>query len=197
MDNAFLILCVGLVLAVVVAALAVVGIYNLLVGLRNAFHNAFAQIDVQFRRRHDLVPNLVEAAKGYLRHEHETLEDVIRARGQASDAVRCAAVGTPGALGELAAAETRLDGALARFGLAVEAYPELKADRQMLALHEELVSTENRIAFARQAYNDAVTSYNTARQRFPASLVAGAFGFGAADILAGDARAAAVPQVSF
>ena len=183
----------GLTLALlVVVALAVVlvlwavGLYNGLVVLRNRFKNAFAQIDVQLRRRYDLIPNLVETAKGYLAHERETLTAVVEARNQA--AVRA-----------FAAAESGLAGVLSRLMVVVERYPELKADRQMARVSEELTSTENRIAFARQAYNDAVTAYNTKRELFPTSLVAGAFNFAAAALLeATDAAAQRdAPHVAF
>ena len=172
----------AIVAGLVVAAIAT---YNGLVGLRNRYRNAFAQIDVQLKRRHDLVPNLVETAKGYLAHERQTLEAVVLARQTAVHAAERAAArpGQPEAMRGLDAAEAGLVGALGRLFALVEAYPELKADRTMLALQEELASTENRVAFARQAYNDAVMEYNTGRERFPATLLAGALGFQGAELL--------------
>ncbi len=198
----------GLTLALlVVVALAValvlwaVGLYNGLVVLRNRFKNAFAQIDVQLRRRYDLIPNLVETAKGYLAHERETLTAVVEARNQAAGAAKAlaAAPGDPAAVRAFAAAESGLAGVLSRLMVVVERYPELKADRQMARVSEELTSTENRIAFARQAYNDAVTAYNTKRELFPTSLVAGAFNFAPAALLeATDAAAQRdAPHVAF
>ena len=171
----------GLFLSLLLVALAtwVGAVYNRLVGLRNRWRNGFAQIDVQLKRRHDLVPNLVETAKGYLAHERGTLEAVVQARAAAVGA-RDAAAGSPGdarAMQGLAGAEAELGGALGRLMAVVEAYPELKADETMARLAEELSSTENRIAFARQAYNDDVTAYNVGVERFPDNLVASAFGF--------------------
>lgn len=159
-----------------------VGIYNQLVGLRNRYKNAFAQIDVQLKRRYDLIPNLVETAKAYMKHERETLEAVIQARNSAQTASQQAAAnpGNPQAMQELGAAETALAGTLTRFMAVMENYPDLKANQNMLALQEELASTENKVAFARQAYNDAVMTYNTAREVFPNNLVAGFGGFLAA-----------------
>jgi LemA protein len=160
-------------------------VYNRLIGLRNEFRNAFAQIDVQLKRRHDLVPNLIEVARSYLRHERQTLESVIAARQNAS-AARASAASRPTderAIAKLDAAEMALSGAMTRFFAVVEAYPELKADQTLARLSEELTGTENRIGFARQAFNDSVTEYNIAAQRFPASLVAAGFGFRAAGLL--------------
>ncbi|HEX5012239.1 MAG TPA: LemA family protein [Planctomycetota bacterium] len=170
---------VAIVALVLVVAWAV-AIWNRLVTLRNRYANAFAQIDVQLKRRYDLIPNLVETAKGYLAHERETLQAVIAARGAALDSLRAAAAapGTAAAMQGLAGAESALGAALGRVFALAERYPELKADVQMRRLAEELTSTENRVAFARQHYNDAATEYNTARQVFPASLLAGAFGHG-------------------
>jgi len=165
------------VLAVV--AILVVVLYNKLVTQRNCYKNAFAQIDVQLKRRYDLIPNLVETAKGYLKHERETLEAVIRARNQAVSANQTAA-GNPGeaqAMQGLMGAEGALQGALGRLMVVVERYPDLKGNQQMGQLMEELTSTENKVGFARQSYNDSVMSYNIARERFPAVLLAGAFGF--------------------
>lgn len=170
---------------VVVAALWGVGIYNGLVTARNAFKNAFAQIDVQLTRRYDLIPNLVEVAKGYMAHERETLEAVIKARAAAVSGL-AAAKANPGdaaAMGQLASAEQGLGGALSRLMVVSEQYPDLKANQNMMQLSEELTSTENRVAFARQAYNDSVMAYNNRREIFPSSLVAGIFNFVAATLL--------------
>lgn len=168
-----------LTIVVVVLAVSAVGIYNSLVTLRQRYKNAFAQIDVQLKRRYDLIPNLVETAKGYLKHERETLEAVIKARNLALSASQQAgaAVGQPDAMHSLGQAEGQLNGALARLMVVVERYPELKADKNMAMLQEEITATENKVAFARQAYNDAATAYNTKREVFPANLFAGAFGF--------------------
>jgi len=165
-----------------VAALAFfyfVAIYNGLVGLRNRFKNAFAQIDVQLKRRYDLIPNLVEVAKGYMKHERETLEAVIAARNQAASAGQRAAAspGDPAAMQGLMSAETQLQGTLGRLFALAEAYPDLKANQNMLQLQEEMTSTENKVAFSRQAYNDAVMAYNTKRETFPDLIVAGFCGF--------------------
>jgi LemA protein len=168
-----------LVLLALLAAVVLGGIsiYNRLVTRRNGFRNAFSQIDVQLKRRHDLIPNLVETAKGYLKHERETLEAVVAARNGAAAAVRAAAAspGDAAAMARLAGAEGALSGSLGRLFAVAEAYPDLKANSNMLALQEELTSTENRIAFARQAYNDAVMDYNNARETFPNKLLAGGF----------------------
>jgi LemA protein len=168
-----------LVVLAVLAAVAVfvVGLYNGLVRLRNACKNAFSQIDVQLKRRHDLIPNLVETAKGYLKHERETLESVVKARNAAVTATAAAAAspGDPSAMRGLAGAEGALGASLSRLLAVAEAYPALKADATMTRLMEELSSTENRIAFSRQAFNDAVMAYNTARETFPGLLLAGAF----------------------
>lgn len=168
-----------LVVVVVVLAVFVIGIYNSLVTLRQRYKNAFSQIDVQLKRRYDLIPNLVETAKGYMKHERETLEAVIQARNLAMNASQQAgaAVGQPDAMRSLNQAEGQLSGALARLMVVVERYPELKADKNMALLQEEITATENKVAFARQAYNDAVTAYNTKRELFPANLFAGLFGF--------------------
>ena len=164
---------------VAMLALLVVGIYNRLVALRNRFKNAFAQIDVQLKRRYDLIPNLVETAKGYLKHEHSTLEDVIKARNVAYAASQTAAANPAdaGAVKNLVGAETGLAGALSRLMVVSEAYPDLKANQNMMQLTEELTSTENKISFARQAYNDSVMIYNTAREVFPNVIFAGMFSF--------------------
>jgi LemA protein len=169
----------------VVLVVWIVAIYNRLVALRNRFKNAFAQIDVQLKRRYDLIPNLVEVAKGYLKHERETLEAVIKARNQAAAAASAAAAspGSPGAMQQLGAAEGALTGVLGRLFALVEAYPDLKANQNMMQLHEELTSTENKVAFARQAYNDSVMEFNTRRETFPDIVFAGMLGFGPAELL--------------
>ena len=178
----FLLIVIG---AVVAFAVWVIGAYNGLVGARNTFRNAFAQIDVQLTRRHDLIPNLVETAKAYMAHEKGTLEAVIQARSAAVSGlgVAKAAPGDAAAIAQLGGAEGQLSGALSRLMVSVEAYPELKASANMQQLSEELTSTENRIAFARQAYNDAVMGYNNRREMFPGSLVAGHFDFKPASLL--------------
>ncbi len=172
----------GIVIAAIVWAIS---IYNGLVALRNRFKNAFAQIDVQLKRRYDLIPNLVEVAKGYMAHERGTLEAVIAARnGAATAAQRAAANPADGqAIQGLAAAEAGLSGALGKLFALAEAYPDLKANENMMAVQEELTSTENKIAFARQAYNDSVMGYNTRRESFPDTIFAGMFGFQAAELL--------------
>jgi LemA protein len=177
-----------------------ISIYNRLVALRERFRNAFAQIDVQLTRRYDLIPNLVEIAKGYMQHERETLEAVIKARNQAHGAERAAAgnPGDPGAMASLAGAEQMLSGALTRFFALSEAYPDLKANQNMQQLQEELASTENRIAFARQSFNDAVMAYNTARATVPTNIVAGLFGFAEAAFFAEEREGAReAPRISF
>lgn len=175
----------GLVLLIAVVGLFVINIYNSLVRLRNRFENAFAQIDVQLKRRYDLIPNLVETAKGYMQHERETLENVIAARNQAMAAGKEAAQhpGQPSAMQQLGAAEGALGSALGRLMMVAEAYPDLKANENMLSLQEDLRSTENKVAFSRQAFNDAVTSYNTYREQFPAVVLANSFGFSQAELL--------------
>lgn len=195
----WLILGVAVLIIVIVVGWALAA-YNRLVRRRNTYQQAFAQIDVQLTRRHDLVPNLVETAKGYLRHERETLERVTAARAAAVQA-QAQAGGTAAdaaTLGLLAGAENQLTAALGQlFGLA-EAYPDLKANQNMLQLTEELTTTENRVAFARQAYNDAVMGYNIARETVPTNLVAGVFGFGPAALFElADPGERQAPQVSF
>ena len=173
-----------LVVIIVVVGFLCVGIYNKLVALRNRFKNAFAQIDVQLKRRYDLVPNLVETAKGYMKHESETLEAVIAARNQASAASTTAA-SDPGnaiAMQGLLGAESALTGAMGKLMLTVERYPDLKANETMSQLMEELTSTENKIAFSRQAYNDSVMVYNTTRETFPNVILAGPMGFATATL---------------
>jgi LemA protein len=177
-----------------------VSLYNRLVIARNAYGNAFAQIDVQLTRRHDLVPNLVEVAKRYMQHERETLEAVIAARAAAVDGLRDAAanVSDPAALAQMASAENTLAGALGRLLAVVEAYPDLKADRTMAQLSEEVTTTENKVAFARQAYNYQVLTYNNARESFPGNLIAGYFNFSAAQLLQIEsATKRDVPKISF
>ena len=173
---------VGVVLLLV---LWVIGLYNGLVVLRNRYKNAYAQIDVQLKRRYDLIPNLVETAKGYVKHERETLEAVIAARNQAAGAAAALAKmpGDATAMRAFAQAETGLAGVLSRLMAVAERYPDLKANEQMSRVSEELASTENRIAFARQHYNDEVTAYNVKREVFPSSLVAGFFNFAPAALL--------------
>ena len=189
-----------LIAVIVVAVMAVAGPYNALVTLRQRYKNAFAQIDVQLKRRYDLIPNLVETAKGYMKHERETLEAVIAARNQAVAATRTA-VSDPGgeeSMASLNRAEGNLGGAMRRMMLLVENYPDLKASQNMLALQEELASTENKVSFARQSYNDAVTAYNTKREVFPTNLVARFFNFGPAVLFeVTDAVEREAPKVQF
>ena len=195
-----LIVLIVLVVIVVVFALAVVGMYNGLVTLRNRYKNAFSQIDVQLKRRYDLIPNLVEVAKGYIKHERETLEAVIKARNAAYSAGQQAArsPGDAAAMTALGGAEGQLTGALGRLFAVAEAYPDLKANQNMLALQEELSSTENKIAFARQAYNDSVMTYNTQREVFPSSVIAGMFNFQEAHLFEVEQPAEReAPKVSF
>lgn len=190
-----------IVLIIIAAALVwAIGIYNKLVNLRNAVKNAFAQIDVQLTRRHDLIPNLVEAVKGYMKHERETLEAVISARTRAVQSLKNASARpeNAAAIEDLSSAESGLSAALGRLFALSEAYPDLKADRNMMQFQEELTSTENRVAFARQAFNDAVMTYNNARENFPNNLVAGSFKFEPAAFLQIESEEKrAVPQVSF
>ncbi|MGD1907156.1 MAG: LemA family protein [Leptolyngbyaceae cyanobacterium] len=190
----FLIVLIGVVGVVVMNA------YNGLVTLRNRYKNAFAQIDVQLRRRYDLIPNLVETVKGYMKHERETLEAVIAARNSAITASQRAAQapGDPAAMQQLSGAETALTGTLGRLFALSESYPDLKANQNMAQLMEELRSTENRIAFARQGFNDAVTLYNTKREVFPSNLVANNFGFQPAELLEeSPPEVKEVPRISF
>lgn len=173
------------ILIIVVIGFLVIGIYNKLVKGRNYYQNAYAQIDVQLKRRYDLIPNLVEAAKAYMSHERETLEAVIKARSAAQSANQKAASnpGDPSAMAGLMGAEAALTGSLGRLFALSEAYPDLKADKNISNLQEELTSTENKIAFSRQAFNDAVMRYNNQREVFPASMVAGVFNFERAALL--------------
>ena len=190
------------ILAIVVAFAAwAISVFNRLVALRNRYKNSYAQIDVQLKRRYDLIPNLVEAAKGYLTHERETLEKVISARGAAMGAAQkaAAAPGDAAAMQGLAQAEGVLGGAMGRLMAVFEAYPDLKANQNILQVQEELASTENKVAFARQAYNDTVMEYNTQREIFPNSIFAGMFGFLAATLLEAteSAEERKAPKVSF
>ena len=178
------IILVGLLVVCLFVASFAIGGFNKLVTLRNRYKNAYAQIDVQLKRRYDLIPNLVETAKGYLTHERETLENVTKARNIAIGASQAAAAnpGDATAMKNLSSAETGLAGTLSRLMMVSEAYPDLKANQNMMQLTEELTSTENKISFARQAYNDSVMTYNTDRERFPANIIAGAFNFGPAEL---------------
>jgi LemA protein len=188
----------GIILLVIIL---VAGIYNSLVTLRNRYKNSFSQIDVQLKRRYDLIPNLVETAKGYMKHERETLEAVINARNSAVSASQKASgnPGDPAAMKDLASAETLLSGTLGRLFALAENYPDLKANQNMLQLQEELTSTENRVSFARQAFNDSVTTYNITCEKFPHTIIAGMFNFSQAQLLesteAPEERKA--PKVSF
>jgi LemA protein len=192
-----LIVIAGLAL---VAVLFVIGKYNLLVSLRNRFKNAYAQIDVQLKRRYDLIPNLVEVAKGYLKHERETLENVIKARNVAYTASQAAASnpGDAAAVKGLLSAESGLVGAMSRLMVVAEQYPDLKANQNMMQLTEELTSTENKVSFARQGYNDSVMVYNTQRESFPTNILAGMFNFAAAELFVIDKpEQRDAPKVSF
>ena len=195
-----LIVLLGLVCGAGLLALFAIGKYNSLVTLRNRYKNGFSQIDVQLKRRYDLIPNLVETAKGYLKHERETLETVISARNSAYAAGAKAAAnpGDPKVMRELTGAEAGLSGALGRLFAVAEAYPDLKANQTMLQLSEELTSTENKISFARQAYNDAVMAYNTQREVFPANVLANMFSFASAELFQiQDSAEKAKPRASF
>jgi LemA protein len=195
-------LIIAIVLLVVVLGLAgfVIGVYNKLVTMRNRYKNAYAQIDVQLKRRYDLIPNLVEIAKGYIKHERETLENVTKARNIAYVASQAAAAnpGDSGAMKNLVSAESGLAGTLSRLMMVSEQYPDLKANQNMMQLTEELTSTENKISFARQAYNDSVMVYNTDREVFPSNLIAGMFNFAAAELFVVDKpEQKDAPKVSF
>lgn len=184
----------------VLVVLFVIGGYNSLVTLKNRFKNAYAQIDVQLKRRYDLIPNLVETAKGYLKHERETLEAVIAARNMAANANSQAAAnpGDPQSMQQLMGAEAALTGTLGKLFALSEAYPDLKANQNMMKLMEELTSTENKVSFSRQAYNDAVMQYNTKREVFPSNIIAGMFNFGPAQLFeVTDEAERAAPKVSF
>ena len=188
------------VVIILVVAVIIINAYNHLVTLKKRYQNAYAQIDIQLRRRHDLIPNLVETVKGYMAHERETLEAVIQARNAAVSATTQAASapGDPQAMQQLGQAEAALTGVLGRLFALSESYPDLKADQSMGQLMEELRSTENRIAFARQAFNDAVTLYNTKREVFPSNLVASSFNFQEAKLLEESSpEVKEVPRISF
>jgi LemA protein len=190
----------GLLVVVLIVVALVAGIYNKLVTLRNRYKNAFAQIDVQLKRRYDLIPNLVETAKGYMAHERGTLEAVTQARNIAYAASKAAAAnpGDASAVKNLAAAESGLAGTLSRLMVVSEQYPDLKANQNMMQLTEELTSTENKISFARQAYNDSVMAYNTDREVFPSNLIAGMFNFTPAELFVIDKpEQKDAPKVSF
>jgi LemA protein len=191
------IVIVVLLLAVIVF---IIGVYNKLVTMRNRYKNAYAQIDVQLKRRYDLIPNLVEIAKGYIKHERETLENVTKARNIAYTASQAAAAnpGDASAMKNLVSAETGLAGTLSRLMMVSESYPDLKANQNMMQLTEELTSTENKISFARQAYNDSVMTYNTDREVFPSNMIAGMFNFMAAELFVIDKpEQKDAPKVSF
>lgn len=193
----------GLIIIAVVVLLVlgwIAGAFNRLVALRNRYKTAFSQIDVQLKRRYDLIPNLIETAKGYLTHERETLEAVVQARGAALSASRNAAAnpGDPGSMAGLIAAETQLNGVLGRLFAVAEAYPDLKANQNMLALQQELSATENQIATSRQVFNNSVMEYNTTRESFPSNLVANAMGFLPAQLFELETdKERATPAVSF
>jgi LemA protein len=198
--GALIIFFIVLAAIAVLVLVFVVGQYNALVVLRNRFKNAFSQIDVQLKRRHDLIPNLVETAKAYMQHESKTLEAVTQARNLAQSAGGRAAAnpGDPSAMRELAGAEAGLTGALGRLLAVAENYPDLKANQNMMQVTEELTSTENKVAFARQAYNDSVMAYNTKREVFPTNIIAGIFNFAAAELFQVDnAAERQAPKVSF
>src|SRR2546429_3707364 len=201
MIKVFMVLLVVLVVPVFFILMWVVSGYNRLVALRNRFKNAFSQIDVQLKRRYDLIPNLLESVKGYMQHERGTLEAVVKARGNAVSAAQAAAArpGDPAAMQGLSQAEGALGGALGRLLAVFEQYPDLKANQNVLGLQEELSSTENKIAFSRQAYNDSVMEYNTKRESFPDNIFAGMFGFTAAELLQSTdtAEERKAPKVSF
>ncbi len=198
--GAAVIALIVIVVLLVILVIFAVSIYNGLVRLRNGYKNAFAQIDVQLTRRHDLIPNLVETAKAYMAHERGTFEAVIQARNSAITARQTASAnpGDPNAMNQLATSEGALTGALGKLFALTEAYPELKANQNMMQLSEELTSTENRVAFARQAYNDSVMTYNNRREVFPAALFAGMFGFtAAAPLQVAGPEVREVPRVQF
>lgn len=194
----------NLITFVIVALLVfyAIGIYNKLVSLKNRYQNAFSQIEVQLKRRYDLIPNLVETAKAYLKHERETLEAVISARNQAVNGLQAAAAnpGSAAAMSQLAGAENLLTNAMGRLNVVMEAYPDLKASQNMMQVSEELTSTENKVAFARQAFNDAVTEYNTYKQTFPPVILANTFGHredASLLVFADSAEIQAAPKIQF
>ena len=197
---------IGLIIAIVVLVVLlglvgfVIGVYNKLVTMRNRYKNAYAQIDVQLKRRYDLIPNLVEIAKGYIKHERETLENVTKARNIAYAASQAAAAnpGDAGTMKNLVSAESGLAGTLSRLMMVSEQYPDLKANQNMMQLTEEMTSTENKISFARQAYNDSVMVFNTTRERFPTNLIAGMFNFAEAQLFqVENAAEREAPKVKF
>ncbi len=196
-----MLIVLGVIVGVIVLlAMFIAGIYNGLVTLRNRYKNAYSQIDVQLKRRYDLIPNLVEAVKGYMAHEKGTLNEVIEARNRAMSAGQQASAnpGDPNAMQKLNQAEGQLGGALGRMFALSEAYPDLKANTNMLQLQEELTSTENKVSFARQAFNDAVTAYNTKREVFPNVIFAGMFGFFPAELFQVESEAVKeAPKIKF
>jgi len=202
-ESAFWSAHMGIIVTLVIIAIIVfwvIQMYNRLVNLRNRVRNGFSQIDVQLTRRYDLIPHLVEAVKGYMKHERGTLEDVINARNAASGSLQNAKAdpANPDAIKELAAAEATLGGTLGRLFALAEAYPDLKANQNMMQFQEELASTENKVAFARQAFNDAVMSFNNACENFPSNMIARNFGFKLAEFLdIGEEAKREAPQVSF
>jgi LemA protein len=191
---------IGILVVLAAIVFWLIGMYNNLVNLRNRVRNGFSQIDVQLTRRYDLIPNLIEAVKGYMSHERGTLEAVVNARNSAVAGLKQAAAdpADPKAIKALAAAESTLGGTLGRLFALAESYPDLKASQNMMQFQEELASTENKVAFARQAFNDAVMTYNNACQNFPSNVVANNFGFKAAEFLEiGEEAKREVPKVSF
>jgi len=191
---------IGLLVLILLGLLFGVGVFNSLVTLRNRYKNAFSQIDVQLKRRYDLIPNLIEVAKGYMGHERATLEAVVQARNQAVIAQQRAAAnpGDPSAMRELSMAEGQVSGVLGRLFALAESYPDLKANQNMLALQEELTSTENKVAFSRQSFNDAVMAYNTQREVFPSSVIANLAGFAPAQLFEIESpKERETPKVSF